>query len=73
MLNPSVSAAVARNQARKPPSPFRDAMDEAIRMSSRALEANLPTMQAEGWQILDTSNDTEDETLSRILALIAAG
>ena len=70
ILQPSVNAAIARNHARQAPSTFRNVLDDAIRMVNAELDENRETLVEQGWHIFDTSKDTIDESVARILALI---
>jgi len=69
ILKPSASVTIARNHARKVPSTFRDNMDDAIRMVNADLDKRNFELKAQGWQIVDTSNDTVEESIAQILAL----
>lgn len=70
ILKPEVTVTIARNHARIPPSEFRDHMDDAIRMINLKLDKQGSALSAQGWHIIDTTNDTIEETVSRILALL---
>lgn len=70
ILRPSVSATIARNHARLAPSTFRNAFDEAIKFSLAALDRHETALKEQGWHILDTSNDTIEDSVARILALL---
>ena len=70
ILKPDVNTTIARNHARMPPSEFRTQMDDAIRMVNLELDKQGSTLRTRGWHIIDTTNDTIEETISRILSLI---
>ena len=72
ILRPSVSATIARNHARQAPSSFRDALDGAIRLVNTELDKHGEALRAQGWHMVDTSNDTVEESVARILALLEA-
>lgn len=67
ILKPALSVVLARNHARKPPSAFRDHMDEGIRMVYGDLDKQEATLRSQGWLILDTSNDTIEVSVAQIL------
>ncbi len=69
ILKPTLSIILARNHARQPPSEFRDTMDEGIRMVYADLDKQEPMLKAQGWIILDTSNETIEESVAQILTL----
>jgi hypothetical protein len=70
ILKSEVNITLARNHARQPPSTFRDHMDDAIRMANDELDKHSSVLKTRGWHIFDTSNDTIEETVSRILSLV---
>lgn len=70
ILRPSVSATIARNHARQAPSTFRNALDEAVKLVNAALDKHKKVLIEQGWHMLDTSNDTVEESVARILALL---
>ena len=70
LLKPALSVILKRNHARKPPSEFRDHMDNGIRMIYADLDKQESALRAMGWRIFDTSNDTIEESAARILTFI---
>ena len=72
ILKPDIDITLKRNHARQPPSTFRDHMDDAIRKVNDDLDQHRSKLMAQGWQILDTSTDTIEETVSRILSIVEA-
>jgi predicted kinase len=70
ILKPTVDVILARNHSRKDPSTFRDQMDNAIRMINTEIEKHSSSLKSLGWHIIDTTNDTLEESVARILLLI---
>jgi len=70
ILKPTLSTVLARNHARQPPSEFRDHMDDGIRMVHADMDKQEPILKAQGWLMLDTSNDTIEESVTQILTLL---
>ena len=70
ILRPSVSATIARNHARQAPSTFRDALDGAIKWVNSEFDKHGEALREQGWHMLDTSNDTLEESVARTLALL---
>jgi hypothetical protein len=70
ILKPALSVVLARNHARKPPSEFRDHMDDGIRMIYADLDKQESALKSQGWLIFDTSNDTIESSVARILTLL---
>ena len=70
ILKPSVSATIARNHARQAPSTFRNEFDDAIRFIIAEIDKHETALIEQGWHILDTSDDTLEESVARILALL---
>jgi predicted kinase len=70
ILKPELSVVLARNHARKPSSEFREHMDDGIRMIYADLDKQESTLKAQGWLIFDTSNDTIDSSVIRIITLL---
>jgi hypothetical protein len=70
ILKPELSVVLARNHARKHPSEFREHMDDGIRMIYADLDKQESALNAQGWLILDTSNDTIESSVARIFALL---
>lgn len=70
ILKPELSVVLARNHARKPPSEFRDHMDEGIRMVYADLDKQEITLRSQGWHIFDTSTDTVEASVAQILKLL---
>ena len=70
ILKPAVDVILARNHARKEPSTFRDQMDDAVRLVNTEIEKHSSTLKSQGWHIIDTTNDTLEESVARILLLI---
>jgi hypothetical protein len=70
ILKPQLSVVLARNHARKHPSEFREHMDDGIRMIYADLEKQESALKAQGWLILDTSNDTIESSIARIFTLL---
>lgn len=71
ILKPALSVTLARNHARKPPSEFRDQMDEGIRSVYEDLDLHESALKAKGWRLYDTSHDTLEASVARILADLA--
>jgi hypothetical protein len=72
ILRPSVSATIARNHARQAPSTFRNALDGAIKLVNSELDKHGEALIEQGWHFIDTSNDTIDESVARIFAILEA-
>ncbi len=70
ILKPELSVVLARNHARKPPSEFREHMDDGIRMIYADLGKQEAALKAQGWFIVDTSTDTVELSVTRILSLL---
>ena len=70
ILKPELSIVLARNHARMPPSEFRELMDDGIRMIYADLDKQESTLKAQGWLVLDTSNDTIESSVIRIVTLL---
>ena len=70
ILRPSIDAAIARNHARQDPSTFRDALDGAIKLVNSELEKHEEALIAQGWHFIDTSNDTIEDSVERIFAIL---
>ena len=70
ILRPSVSVTIARNHARQAPSTFRNLLDDAIKSINAELDKHEAALIEQGWHILDTSNDTIEESVARTLALL---
>ncbi|MBK8046693.1 MAG: AAA family ATPase [Anaerolineales bacterium] len=61
----------ARNLLRSGPGPLRDYLDEGIRLVYSNLETCLNALKQDGWLVLDTTNDTVDDTVARLYELVA--
>jgi len=70
ILRPSVKATIARLHARQAPSTFRDVLDDAIKLVNTELDKHGEALAKQGWHVIDTSNDTIERSVLRILALI---
>jgi predicted kinase len=70
ILKPAISVTFARNHARHPPSQFRDVLDDGIQKVYTSLEKEDAVLRAQGWHIFDTSSDTTEASVARILALL---
>ena len=70
ILRPSVNATIARLHARQAPSTFRNVLDDAIKMVHTELDQHAEALAKQGWHVLDTSNDTIERSVERILAFI---
>ena len=70
ILKPAISVTFARNHARNPPSDFRDVLDDGILKVYASLDTQENALRAQGWRILDTSDDTTEASVARILALL---
>jgi hypothetical protein len=70
ILKPAISVTFARNHARHPPSEFRDVLDDGIQKVYASLDKQGAALKAQGWHILDTSNDTTEASVARILSLL---
>ena len=70
ILRPSVKVTIARLHARQAPSTFRNVLDEATKMVQTQLEKHGEALSKQGWHVMDTSNDTIERSVVRILALI---
>ena len=69
LLKPTLPTVLARNHARQPPSEFRDHMDDGIRSVYADLDKQEATLKAQGWLMLDTSNETIEESVNQVLTL----
>ena len=70
ILKPAISVTFTRNHARHPPSEFRDVLDDGIQKVYASLDKQEAALRAQGWHIFDTSNDTTEASVVRILALL---
>lgn len=70
LLKPELSVVLARNQARQAPSEFRDQMDEGIRLIYADLDQHETALKARGWRIFDSSTETPEASLARLLTLL---
>lgn len=70
ILKPAISVTFARNHARNPPSEFRDVLDDGIQKVYESLDKQEAALKAQGWHIFDTSNDTTEASVARILGLL---
>lgn len=70
ILRPSVNATIARLHARQAPSTFRNVLDDAIKLVNTELDKHGEALKEQGWRIIDTSSDTIEETVARILGLL---
>ena len=70
ILKPAISVALARNHARRLPSELRDELDDGIRLVYADMDKQETALRAQGWLIFDTSNDTTEASVARILALL---
>lgn len=67
LLFPSQQAAEARNIKRSGSSEAGAYIADGIRMVYESLNNEVPTLQREGWLVVDTSDKTMDETIDHIL------
>ncbi|MFN8410770.1 MAG: AAA family ATPase [Anaerolineales bacterium] len=70
LLKPALSVVLTRNHARKPPSEFRDHMDDGIRMIYEDLDKQETALRHQGWKIVDTSTDTIEESIAQVFKLL---
>jgi adenylate kinase family enzyme len=70
ILKPDLSVVLTRNHARNQPSEFREQIDDGIRMIYADLDRQETVLKAQGWLIFDTSNDTIELSVARILSLL---
>lgn len=69
ILRPSVDAIITRLRARQGPSTFRNILEGAIRLVNAAIDKDKEALLKQDWHVLDTSNDTVEESVARIFAL----
>ncbi len=67
-----MNTTIARLHARQAPSTFRNLLDDAIEMVNAELDKHAEALIEQGWHVIDTSNDTIEESVVRILALFEA-
>lgn len=72
ILRPSVNATLIRLRARQAPSTFRNALEYAIKLVNTELDKHQESLIKQGWHVIDTSNDTIEGSVVRILALFEA-
>lgn len=71
LLYPDPRKAHALNLKRSGPGQSREYLDEGIRAVYAALEGVIDGLAQEGWVVLDTTDDTVDDTAARLFALAA--
>jgi adenylate kinase family enzyme len=69
LLYPTQEQAQARNRGRLEPGEFRDYLDEGIREVYRSLNTVVNKLRENNWHILDTTNDTVEATVAKLMAM----
>jgi predicted kinase len=70
LLRPDKQVVLARNHARRPPSDFRNTLDDGIEQVYADLEQQASRISAQGWHVFDTSTETAEASLIRIQSLL---
>ncbi len=68
LLYPKPEQAKVRNQGRYAPGTFRGYIDEGIDIVYKSLQGAVAGLATDGWLVLDTTDDTVDDSVERILA-----
>jgi adenylate kinase family enzyme len=68
LLYPALEQAKTRNHGRLEPGTFRNYIDEGIDTVYKSLHSAVKNLEEKGWRVLDTTNDTVEETTTKILA-----
>lgn len=68
LLYPAEETALARNAGRYEPGEKRDRYAGAIRFAYPHIRAAIDDMKAQGWIIVDSTNQTVEDTVAEILA-----
>ena len=71
VLYPAQGTAHQRNLQRSEDSPARSYIDQGIEIVYQQLKVAAPTLEQEGWLVVDTTSLDVDETVTRILELSA--
>ena len=71
LLYPAQQQAHERNLRRSGPGQWQEYLDEGIRIVYGALNAVVDDLAQRGWTVLDTTDDTVDDTVARLQALVA--
>jgi adenylate kinase family enzyme len=66
LLYPKQEQAKARNHGRLEPGTFRNYIDEGIDIVYKSLQAKIKDLELKGWRVLDTTDDTIEETVEKI-------
>jgi predicted kinase len=69
LLYPEPQKAHAQNLSRSGPGRLQEYLDEGIRIVYADLRKIVDGLEAGGWVILDTTNDSVDDTVARLKAL----
>jgi hypothetical protein len=70
LLYPDRQKAYDQNRKRSGTGLLRDYLDEGIRLVYEALEGAVDDLMQQGWVVLDTTNDTMEDTAARLHALV---
>ena len=68
LLYPEPEQAKAHDQGRYAPGTFRGYIDEGIDIVYESLQGAVAGLATDGWLVLDTTDDTVDNWVERILA-----
>ena len=69
LLYPDPQKVYDQNHRRSVPGLLRDYLDEGIRLVYGALEGVVDGLARQGWVVLDTTDDTAEDTAARLRAL----
>ena len=69
LLKPPMDIALTRLRERQPHSEMRDHMEDGIRLTYADMEAQTSLVVGQNWHVVDTSTDTIDECVDRIMTL----
>lgn len=70
LLYPDRKKAHDQNRKRSGPGLLRDYLDEGIRLVYESLDGVLNDLMRQGWVVLDTTDDTVEDTAARLHALM---
>lgn len=70
VLRADINVTIDRLRSRQEPSAFRNALEDAIKMVNAGLAEYQEELIKQGWCMIDTSNDTIEESVERILAIL---
>lgn len=72
ILVPGTDTARAHLLRRDPPGPMRDGMHFGIGVVHEELARRRAELEAQGWHLIESTNDTPEMTVERVLSILAA-